>query len=127
MGHKFKFDLEEPANAAQQRHGHCEVYGCPRKASIYTPTANCRYHHGKSGSSLAHITMMLRNHSTDFDWWEYVLAATPVDFLVGDIAKKAPDNLRVFPNEDFKTYKARIKRHVEILLIPKSRLQEVLQ
>lgn len=127
MGHKFKFTTDEPENPTQVRNGHCVVYGCPRNGHVHSGVWNCRYHHGRSGASLAQITMTLRNHAKEFDWYEYLLDATPVDFLVGDIARKAPDELRVLPNENFKTYRERVERHIDILLIPKSRLQEITQ
>ena len=123
---KFEYkpnDLQD--SPAQASRGHCAVYGCPRKGQIYTTVWNCRYHAGKGGSSLAHVTLMLRNHAQEFDWYEHILAATPVDFLIGDIAKKAPDDLCVLLNEDFRKYRDRVERHIDILLIPKSRLQEV--
>ena len=126
---KFEYKPNDHSedSPAQSNRSHCSVYGCPRKGQIYTTVWNCRYHAGKGGSSLAHITLTLRNHAKEFDWYERILDATPVDFLIGDIAKKAPDDLRVLPNEDFKTYRDRVKRHIDILLIPKSRLQEVTQ
>lgn len=123
----FKFDTDEPQESAQPNRGHCAVYGCPRKGQVLTTVWNCRYHAGKGGSSLAHVTLTLRNHAQEFDWYEHVLNATPVDFLIGDIAKKAPEDLRVLPNENFKTYKDRVERHIELLLIPRSRLQEITQ
>lgn len=124
---KFEYKPHEHSedSPAQQPRSHCSVYGCPRKGQIYTTVWNCRYHAGKGGSSLAHVTLMLRNHAQEFNWYEHVLTATPVDFLIGDIAKKAPDDLRVLPNEDFRKYRDRVERHIDILLIPKSRLQEV--
>lgn len=128
---KLNFSLEpheeKPTHRTKMGFGPCEVYGCPRDGVINIGVRNCRYHHGKSGSSLAQITMTLRNHSRDFDWYDHLLTRTPVDFLVGDVAKYAPEHLRVLPNENFKTYKDRIKQHIEILLIPKSRLQEVVR
>jgi hypothetical protein len=126
MGHKFKFDVDEQQESQPQNNrGHCAVYGCPRKGQIYTTVWNCRYHFGKSGASLAQITLTLRNHAKEIDWYEHLLAATPVDFLVEDIAKKAPSILEVLPNENFKNYRIRVESHIENLLMPKSRLLEV--
>jgi len=128
---KLNFSLnpqeEKPAQRVRYGLGPCEVYGCPRPGHIHTGVWNCRYHHGKRGAALAQITLALKNHAQEFDWYEHLLNATRVDFLVGDIAKNAPYELRVFPNEDFKKYFERVKRHIEILLIPKSRLQEITQ
>jgi hypothetical protein len=125
---KLNFQLgvqEEKPVRTRQGHDSCEVYGCPRAGHIHSGVWNCRYHHGKGGSSLAQITLTLKNHAREFDWYEHMLNATQVDFLVGDIARKAPTELRVLPNENFKNYCERVKRHIDILLIPKSRLQEV--
>ena len=129
MAHKFDFklseDREEQPTRSKLGFGPCEVYGCPRAGHIRTGMLNCRYHHGKSGASLAQITMVLKNHAKEFDWYEHMLNVTHVDFLVGDVARKAPGGLEVLPNENFQAYRARINQHTEDLLMPKSRLLEV--
>lgn len=124
---KFKFDLNkaEPDKPTTAHGSHCSVYGCPREGQIKTASWSCRYHHGKSGSNLNRITLVLKNHAREIDWHEYLLRTTPVDFLVGDVARKAPDGLRVLPNETYKAYRARVALHIETLLMPKSRLLEV--
>jgi hypothetical protein len=110
---------EKEIKRTRQGHGPCEVHGCPRAGHIYTGGWNCRYHHGKSGSSLARITMVLRNHEQEIDWYEHVLNATGVDFAVGDIAKQAPYGLAVARNETWSEYKMRVMSHVDDLLKPK--------
>jgi hypothetical protein len=126
---KLKFSVgvqpEQPVRRQRLGPGPCEVYGCPRHAHVFTGVWNCRYHHGKSGAALAQITLTLRNHAKEFDWYEHMLNATPVDFLVGDVARKAPAILDVLSNENFSTYKARVKLRIATLLAPKSRLLEV--
>lgn len=125
---KFDFSKlsqeEKPAPRQSLSSGKCEVYGCPWDATIFTAGWNCRYHHGKSGASLARITLILRTHPEDFHWYEFVLTRTPVDFLMGEVAGKAPEHLRVFDKETFWNYKARMKKHVDGLLEAKSRVQE---
>jgi len=129
MVHKLNFNLDTPedkaAPRARQGHSKCEVYGCPWDGQIYTGGWNCRYHHGKGGSSLTRITLALKNHTRDFRWYEFILNRTLVDFVIGDIEKKAPDHLRVLPNETFKDYRERMKKHIDGLLEVKSRLLEV--
>jgi len=109
----------------RQGHGSCEVYGCPRAGHIYTAGWNCRYHHGKSGQSLARTTLALKNHASEINWYEVVLNATVTDFGMGDIAKDAPGSLHVLPNETLKEYRARMERHINNLFEPKNdRLQQ---
>lgn len=124
---KFEYNPATEVNEQKptKHNGHCEVYGCPWEGHIMINGWNCRYHHGKNGSSLARITLALRNHAADFRWYEFVMSRTPVDFLVGDVAKMAPEELQVLPSENFKAYKARMKNHVESLFEAKSRLLEV--
>lgn len=125
MVHKLKFELDAPEDKPRDKQGRCEVYGCPWDGQIYTGGWNCRYHHGKSGSSLAHITLTLRNHPKDFHWYEFVLTRTLVDFAMGEVQKKAPPHLRVLPNETLRDYRNRMKKHIDDLLQVKSRLLEV--
>lgn len=125
---KFKFSAdpqeEKPVQRTRQGHGKCEVFGCPRDGHIHTGQWNCRYHFGKSGSSLARITMTLRNHEKEFDWYEHVLNATVTDFGMGDIAGDAPAGLRVWKDETLKDYKTRMQIYFDDLLAPKSRIAE---
>jgi len=129
MVHKLNFSLDtpddKPAPRAKLGGGPCEIYGCPWHGQIYTTGWNCRYHHGKGGSSLARITLALKNHAKDFHWYEFVLTRTLVDFVVGEVEKKAPSHLRVLPNETFRDYRARMKKHIDGLLEVKSRLLDV--
>jgi len=126
---KLKFSIgaksEQPVRKSRQGFGPCEVYGCPREGHIHTGVWNCRYHHGRGGSALAQITLTLRTHAREFDWYEHMLNATPVDFMVGDVARKAPPILEVLSSENFSVYKARVKLRIATLLAPKSRLLEV--
>lgn len=118
---KYKFnrstknnDHEEPRKTSG--HGDCEIYGCPKEGHIYTGKWNCRYHHGKSGESLARITTILNNHEFLFKWHEKLLQSTFVDWDIGDIAKRAPRGLEVLNGENYVPYKARISQQIEKLL-----------
>lgn len=126
---KLNFNLERhedtPAQRTKLGHGRCEVFGCPRDGHIYTGQWNCRYHHAVAGQSLSRITLALKNHEREFSWYEHVLNATVTDFGMGIIAKHAPPGLGVLPDETLNSYKLRMKKHIDDLLIPKSRLLEV--
>lgn len=119
---KYKFnrgssknnDHEEPRKTSG--HGPCQVYGCNNEGHIYTGNWNCRYHHGKSGESLARITMVLNNHEYAFRWYEKLLQSTIVDFDLGDIAKRAPQGMNVLNGEQYLPYKTRIYGQIEKLL-----------
>lgn len=124
----FKFDPTKDNASPQNRgdDGRCEVYGCPWAGTIHSGSSrSCRYHFRKKGSSLSHITLMLKNHADDFHWYEFILSRTLVDFAVGEIEQKAPSHLRVLPNETFKDYRERVKKYIDDLLEVKSRLLEV--
>lgn len=124
---KLNFQLgvqeEKPAQRTRQGHGHCEVYGCPRDGHIHTGQWNCRYHHGKTGQSLSRITLALKNHEREINWYEHVLNATVVDYAMGDVAKHAPLGLHPLPDETLVVYRVRMKQHIDDLLEPKSRIQ----
>lgn len=125
---KFKFSVnaeqEQPVQRTRLGHGKCEVYGCPRDGHIQTGVWSCRYHFGKSGVSLARITMTLRNHEKEFDWFERMLNTTVVDFAMG-IAANAPDGMSPLQNETLAAYKARIGRYIDDLFVPKNRSSEI--
>ena len=126
---KFEYSPDSAPEQFAQRsklgHGRCEVYGCPRDGHIYTGQWNCRYHHGMSGQSLSRITLTLKNHERDFNWYEHVLNATVTDFGMGIVAKHAPPGLSAWPDETLSVYKLRMKKNIDDLLMPKSRLLEV--
>ena len=119
---KFEYtpDTQEPKPVKQNRttHGQCDVYGCPRAGHIHTSNWNCRYHHGKNGAALARITLVLKNHGREFDWYERLLNATMVDFAMGDITKDAPYGLEPHKDEVLKQYRVRVKRRIDELLDP---------
>lgn len=126
---KFNFNIdtpeEKPAPRTRLGHGRCEVYGCPRDGHIYTGQWNCRYHHGMGGHSLSRITLALKNHEREFDWYEHMLNATVTDFGMGVVAKHSPSGLHVLPDETLVAYRLRVKHHIDNLLAPQSRLLEV--
>ena len=119
---KYKFNRvsakpnEQDAPKKTSGHGPCEVYGCPMEGHIYTSNWNCRYHHGKSGESLARITHMLNNHDYAFRWHGKLLQSTIVDWDVGEIARKAPRGFEVKDKESYQDYKKRIYEQIERML-----------
>ena len=122
---KYESSAEEKPKHNRSEHGPCEVYGCPRVGTIYTSGWNCRYHHGKNGHSLAYITMTLRNHAYEFDWYDRLLNLNAVDFAMNVMHKNAPSAMNVLPDETYKQYKTRMQKHVEELLQPKNRTEEI--
>lgn len=119
---KFNYKPEDFGNVAPEKKKRepgihaCEVYGCNRNGHILTTNWNCRYHYAKSGESLSRISMILNNHKADFDWYERVLSFCPVDFVLGEVSKRAPYGLEVGEQEKFSDYKDRMRIHIENLL-----------
>ena len=114
---KTEYESEKPSiKSSSHGHGQCEIYGCPRMGQIYTTGWNCRYHHGVEGGRLASITTILRNHQSEIDWYEKVLASTITGFDMGMVGAAAPDSLKVLQNETFSEYKLRLEKYVDSLL-----------
>jgi hypothetical protein len=119
MAGKFKYDAHEQNNENarddKNLHGMCEVFGCPRWGHIYRTNWNCRYHDGQLGDKLAHITLMLKNHSRKVDWYEHILQTTIVEFEL-NLYGSAPQGLEAGYLEGFFHYKQRLQRTIESLL-----------
>jgi len=117
---KFEYKPDEVSPSIKKRDrydsSHCEVFGCPSAGHIFTNNWNCRYHHGKSGASLARITLVLKTHTGEISWYERLLNMNAVDFAMGDVKKNAPGGLEVQQKEDWKEYRARIFLHIDNLL-----------
>lgn len=115
----FKFNsdnLEEQPKPVQLGHGKCAVFGCPRSGHINTGVWNCRYHWNKNGDQLSFITMKLKNHEAEINWYEKLITATVVDYAVKDVHKKALNGLEPLQAETFQDYRERITSHINKLL-----------
>lgn len=91
----------------------CEVFGCPRLATIKMAHWNCRYHNLRAGNKLDGITLILKNHEREIDWYEKVLN---MPFHEYDLLKdNAPPTMKYHLNEELIPYRARIIKFISDL------------
>lgn len=92
----------------------CEVYGCPRIATIKTGNWNCRYHHGRSGEVVNGVTLLLKNHEAEINWYEKVMKMPYHEY---DILKgNAPASMQVQAGEDLIKYRVSTEKYIKDLL-----------
>lgn len=121
---KFKYEPSEkqPEQKLNDTGKHqCEVFGCPRLATIKTNHWNCRYHNLRSGDSLDGITLILKNHEREINWHEKVMnmAYHEYDIMKGN----APENMRHLVNEDLIKYRVRMQQYITTLFKHPARLK----
>lgn len=71
----------------------CMAHGCPRIATINSEGRwICRYHKGKAAKDWNHITLKLRNHEREVNWFEWLQQSTFTDYeeKTGRDGKKYP-------------------------------------
>jgi len=105
---------------AKHCHGKCEAWGCNRWGHVYTGKWHCRYHfacHGKNiAEQLSHVTLILKNHEPEVNWYEKLLGENEVEWVCGDLKKIIPVGMEVVKDESFKDYRNRIEKHINGLL-----------
>ena len=129
-----KFDtpaeIEQRETRKVNQHTHCDVHGCFRPGHIkFGSVWNCRYHDGVPGDRLGYVTLKLNNHSKEFDWYEYLLQTSVVDFSVGVVdathvgqhttfipVKNAPLGMEPLPHEELREYRNRMRKRIEEIL-----------
>lgn len=116
--------MKKQNNPAEQKptelHGKCTAWGCNRMGHIHTGKWHCRYHwacHGKNiAEQLSHVTLILKNHEPEINWYEHLLYSSEVDFICGDLKKRTPVGMEVESTETFKEYRGRIEMVINALL-----------
>lgn len=101
-------------------HGKCEAWGCDRLGHVHTGKWHCRYHwacHGKNiAEQLSHVTLILKNHEPEINWYETLLSSSEVDWVCDDLSKRAPVGMEPEHEEKFGTYRHRIELRINKLL-----------
>jgi hypothetical protein len=109
----FKAPIEEQpekSNSSETGKHQCEVFGCPRLATIKIGNWNCRYHNLRAANALDGITLVLKNHEREINWYEKVLN---MPFHEYDLFKNnAPSTMLPHANEDLIQYRKRISQYV---------------
>jgi len=90
----------------------CHAFGCPRLATIKTEYWNCRYHNLRSGESLDHITMLLKNHEREINWLEKVINMPYHEFEHCN----APVGMEAAQGESLPDYRRRMSKQINDLL-----------
>ena len=135
MAGKFKSDEPEKQEYRKDKNGHgkCEAWGCTRWGHDYSGKWHCRYHwacHGENiGKQLAHVSMILKNHEAEINWYEFVLQSSFVDYECGVIdctlpgqekkrtpLSSAPETMLPEDGEKFSEYRKRITIYINHLL-----------
>jgi hypothetical protein len=115
--YNFKVSNEkQPENKISNDTGkhECEVFGCPRLATIKTSHWNCRYHNLRAGNSLDGITLTLKTHEREINWYEKVLNMPFHEFDIFE--GNAPRTMAINENEDLIKYRARMQKYISDLL-----------
>lgn len=111
--YNFKAPSEkQPENKTSNDTGihECSVFGCQRIATIKTSHWNCRYHNLRAGNKLDGITIIIKNHEREINWYEKVLN---MPFHEYDILKNnAPAAMLPIANEDLIQYRKRITQYI---------------
>jgi len=111
---------EDDDSQAKHRHGKCEAWGCNRMGHVHTGKWHCRYHfacHGKNiAEQLSHVTLILKNHEPEINWYEKLLGENDVEWVCGDLKKRIPVGMEAGKDESFKAYRDRIELHINALL-----------
>lgn len=120
MASKMKFNYDKSEKHDEDKKSSetgihpCEVYGCPRIATIKTNHWNCRYHNLRSGKSLDGITLILKTHEREIDWYEKVINMPYHEY---DLLKaNAPLKMMHNQNEDLIKYRVRMTQYISNLL-----------
>lgn len=125
MAGKFTPKKSEETNNFEKKadkdlHGKCEVWGCNRWGHVHTGKWHCRYHwacHGKNiAEQLNHVTLILKNHGTEINWYENLLSSSEVDWVCDDLSRHAPHGMEPEPKEKFSVYRNRIELKINSLL-----------
>ena len=123
MAGKYKTTVSEQKHDQKKDkdlHGKCEAWGCNRWGQVHIGKWYCRYHlacHGKNiGEQLSHVTIILKNHEPEVNWYETLLASSEVDYVCDDLKQRAPVGMEPETKESFKDYRARIEAHINKLL-----------
>lgn len=125
MAGKFTPKKSEETNNFEKKvdkdlHGKCEVWGCNRWGHVNAGKWHCRYHwacHGKNiAEQLNHVTLILKNHEPEINWYEILLSSSEVDWVCDDLKKRAPYGMEPEPEEKFRIYRHRIELRINSLL-----------
>ena len=92
----------------------CDVFGCPRLATIKTNHWHCRYHNLRSAEMFDRITLLLKNHEREINWYEKVINMPFHEYE--KFKGNAPQTMLSIVNEDLKDYRVRVAKYVRDLL-----------
>jgi len=116
-----KYNFKAPTKSQPESHEEkyngkhpCIIFGCPRIATIEINNHwNCRYHNLRAGSMLDGITLILKNHEREINWYEKVInmAYHEYDVLKGN----APASMMHLPNEDLIKYRVRMAQYISLM------------
>ena len=124
-----KFNFKIPTNTTKEpyeekyngKHA-CAIFGCPRIATIEINNRwNCRYHNLRADNSLDGITLILKNHEREINWYETVLNMPyhKYDELKGN----APAAMLHLNGEDLIKYRVRMANYISELFKHPNRIQ----
>ena len=125
MAYNFKKKPSSGENQVDEKkdkelHGPCVAWGCNRMGHVHTGKWHCRYHfacHGKNiADQLSHVTIILKNHEPEVNWYEVLLSSSEVDWVCDGLGKRAPVGMEPSNGETFRQYRERIETHINSLL-----------
>lgn len=104
-------DQKTPSNTGNHN---CSVFGCPRIATIKMGNWNCRYHNLRAGNMLDGITLVLKNHEREIDWYEKVLNMPYHEYNI--FKGNAPTLMLHHADEELTAYRKRMAQYITGLL-----------
>jgi len=116
---EISLTAKQPEKNTEAHDHSCLAHGCPRIPTItHEGRKICRYHYGRAAKDWGYISMTLNNHKCEIDWYEKMLYASIVDFIVRKL-DTYPESLKPRVGEDFFDYRRRLWADLSEILYPK--------
>lgn len=122
---KFQYSKTEKSETQEERYNgkhQCVIFGCPRIATIEVNNHwNCRYHNLRAGNALDGITMILKNHEREINWYEKVLTMAYHEY--DEMKGNAPASMFHLVNEELIKYRVRMQEYITTLFKHPARMK----
>ena len=122
---KFQYSKTEKSETQEERYNgkhQCVIFGCPRIATIEVNNHwNCQYHNLRAGNALDGITMILKNHEREINWYEKVLTMAYHEY--DTMKDNSPALMLHRENENLIQYRVRMQEYITTLFKHPARMK----